>query len=84
MRNYVKTFNKSFPTFVSKYRGRSNGGIPCFSQERSRERELKVSEVDTRWQHLRSGLSFSFLVFSGSNNPESYTWHNVLSNVQYD
>ena len=44
MRNYVKTFHKSFPTFVSKYRGRSNGGIPCFSQERSRERELKVSD----------------------------------------
>ncbi|KAI0231440.1 hypothetical protein LSAT2_018195 [Lamellibrachia satsuma] len=44
MRNYVKTFHKSFPTFVSKYRGRSNGGIPCFSQERSRERELKRME----------------------------------------
>jgi hypothetical protein len=34
---------KTFPTFVNKYEGRSNGGIPCFSEERLQERAAKVS-----------------------------------------
>lgn len=30
------------PGFVSKYEGRSNGGIPCFAEERLLERASKV------------------------------------------
>lgn len=31
--------------FVSKYEGRRNGGIPCFSEERSIERAAKVTGI---------------------------------------
>ena len=41
MKKYVKNF-KNFPGFVNKYEGRSNGGIPCFSEERLNERAAKV------------------------------------------
>lgn len=34
---------KTFPTYINKYEGRSNGGIPCFSEERLQERAAKVS-----------------------------------------
>ncbi len=43
MDHYVKKFVKNHPGFVNKYSSRSNGGIPCFSQERLLERAAKVS-----------------------------------------
>ncbi|CAD5114345.1 DgyrCDS3484 [Dimorphilus gyrociliatus] len=36
-----KEFVKKHPPFKNKYEGRSNGGIPCFSQERLYERSKK-------------------------------------------
>ena len=38
----AKNFAKTYPGFVNKYIGRTNGGIPCFSQERLMERAAKV------------------------------------------
>ena len=34
--------------FVNKYTNRSNGGIPMFSEERSKERAEKVSKLLNR------------------------------------
>ena len=45
---HEKNPTKTSSPYVSKYEGRSNGGIPCFSQERSQERSLKVSETRKR------------------------------------
>ena len=42
MDHYVKKFAKNYPGFVNKYNNRSNGGIPCFSEERLLERATKV------------------------------------------
>ena len=42
MKKMVKTFVKQNPSFVNKYAKRSNGGIPCFSEERLLERAAKV------------------------------------------
>ena len=45
MNKFVKNFVKQNPTFVNKYANRSNGGIPCFSEERLLERAAKVCFV---------------------------------------
>ncbi len=42
MGRYVKNFIKNTPPFVNRYKDRSNGGIPCFSEERLLERASKV------------------------------------------
>ena len=34
------------PHFISKYEGRSNGGMPCFTEERSRERQAMVGNYN--------------------------------------
>ena len=47
MKKYVKTFTKNHPGFVNKYEGRSNGGIPCFSEERLIERAAKVRRMNS-------------------------------------
>jgi hypothetical protein len=39
-----KHFAKSFPLYVNKYEGRTNGGIPCFSEERLRKRIARKAE----------------------------------------
>lgn len=39
---HVGRFVKNYPNFVNKYLNRSNGGIPCFSEERLLERAAKV------------------------------------------
>ena len=44
MKKYVKAA-KNHPQFISKYQGRHNNGIPCFSEERSMERQKKVGFI---------------------------------------
>ncbi|GFS12018.1 cytosolic carboxypeptidase 2 [Elysia marginata] len=34
--------NRQMSSFISKYEGRHNGGVPCFTEERSMERAAKV------------------------------------------
>ncbi|CAI9721402.1 cytosolic carboxypeptidase 2-like [Octopus vulgaris] len=46
--------SKYLPHFVSKYDGRTNGGIPCYSKERSLER---IAAKGSEYQHIE-GISF--------------------------
>ncbi|XP_021377483.1 uncharacterized protein LOC110465752 isoform X13 [Mizuhopecten yessoensis] len=49
LEKYMRAQKKDAPHFVSKYEGRRNGGIPCFSEERSLERAAKrMAEMKKR------------------------------------
>jgi hypothetical protein len=58
MQKIVTRYAKSYPAFVNKYNGRSNGGIPCFSEERLLQRASKrMTEMKKRVEeHQRSNL----------------------------
>ncbi|XP_013412947.1 cytosolic carboxypeptidase 2 [Lingula anatina] len=50
---------KSGPLFINRYEGRSNGGIPCFSQERCSERAAKrMSDMRKRMEEERQKESY--------------------------
>ncbi|XP_041361886.1 uncharacterized protein LOC121377854 [Gigantopelta aegis] len=58
---YMKMSTK--PHFISKYEGRSNGGMPCFTEERSRERQaMRLAEIKKKHEEDRQhDLAFYFL-----------------------
>lgn len=47
---------RAYPQFVNKYEGRSNGGIPCFAEERILYRAAKVRTI---LRHLNSDNFYS-------------------------
>ena len=48
----VETSKKLPGSWSNPYRDRKNGGIPCYSEERSLERAAKVSLVYTDHRHI--------------------------------
>ncbi|XP_067664488.1 uncharacterized protein [Haliotis asinina] len=57
------------PHYISKYEGRSNGGVPCFTEERSIERQAKrMAEIKKKTEEDRQ-KDLSFFFVDGRNAP---------------
>ncbi|XP_033727310.1 cytosolic carboxypeptidase 3-like isoform X28 [Pecten maximus] len=71
LEKYMRAQKKDAPHFVSKYEGRRNGGIPCFSEERSLERAAKrMAEMKKRTEEEKR-REMAFFISTDSTIPTS-------------
>ncbi|KAK3798821.1 hypothetical protein RRG08_007178 [Elysia crispata] len=53
--------NRQMGSFISKYEGRHNGGVPCFTEERSMERAAKrLAELRRKMDDTSNGRDLTF------------------------
>ncbi|GFO12547.1 cytosolic carboxypeptidase 2-like [Plakobranchus ocellatus] len=53
--------NRQMSSFISKYEGRHNGGVPCFTEERSMERAAKrLAELRRKMDDSSNGRDLTF------------------------
>ncbi|XP_021377491.1 uncharacterized protein LOC110465752 isoform X19 [Mizuhopecten yessoensis] len=77
LEKYMRAQKKDAPHFVSKYEGRRNGGIPCFSEERSLERAAKrMAEMKKRTEdEKRREMAFFCTTTDSDEMPEPSFTH---------